>query len=202
MRLVLVSLLTVSVAPPTAAQSPAAERASFVTVLGQDTVALESFARTTGRVEGDIVVRVPSTVRFRYVVKRPVGRGFAKSVLETIPLGSTDILARKVTLVADRDSVRITVDSSGTRRQETRPLAADAVPLFVTGFNESFGLYASVGLYEFFLSEARLARHDTLTIPSLAICDRPHHRPPVPPAVASSGGRGLLQDRVDASHHG
>jgi hypothetical protein len=166
MRFVLISLLTV--APPTAAQSPA-QRAGFVTVLGQDTVALESFARTPGRIEGDIVVRVPSTVRFRYLVERTADRGFAKSVLETIPLGSTDILARKVTLVAERDSVRITVDSSGTRRRGTRPLAAGAVPLFLTGFNESFGLYGSVGLYEFFLSEARLEGHDTLTVPSLAI---------------------------------
>src|SRR5215207_9264472 len=162
MRFVLISLLTVSVASPTAAQAPATERASFVTVLGQDTIALESFARASGRVEGDIVIRVPSTVRFRYLVERTADRGFAKSVLETIPLGSTDILARKVTLVAERDSVRITVDSAGTRRQETRPLAAGAVPLFLTGFNESFGLYGSVGLYEFFLSETRLEGHDTL----------------------------------------
>jgi len=57
MRHPFVAILVVSVAAPIQAQTPAAERASVVTVLGRDTVAIESFVRTVGHVEGDIVIR-------------------------------------------------------------------------------------------------------------------------------------------------
>ncbi len=45
-----------------------ADRGTFVTTLGRDTVALESFTRTPNRIEGDIVVRVPGTVLLHYMV--------------------------------------------------------------------------------------------------------------------------------------
>ena len=153
-------------------QAPVGERASFVTVLGRDTVAIESFVRTATRVEGDIVIRVPATVRQRYAVDRTGDGRFAKSVVELTPLGTDDIPARKVSLVVDRDSVRITMDSAGQQRRETRSVSPNAVPLFVTGFNESFGLYEALGLHEFFLAQPsgmNDAPHDTLEIKSIAI---------------------------------
>jgi len=153
-------------------QAPVGERASFVTVLGRDTVAIESFVRTATRVEGDIVIRVPSTVRQRYAVDRTGDGRFARSVVETTPLGADAIPARKVSLVVERDSLRITVDSAGQQRRETRPVASNAVPLFVTGFNESFGLYEALGLHEFFLAQPPVADdppHDTLEVKSIAI---------------------------------
>jgi Protein of unknown function (DUF2911) len=153
-------------------QAPRSERASFVTVLGRDTVAIESVVRTATRAEGDIVIRVPATIRQRYAVDRTGDGRFARSIVETIPLGTDAIPARKVTLVVDHDSLRITVDSAGQQRRETRPVAPNAVPLFVTGFNESFGLYEALGLHEFFLSQPSVTDdppHDTLEIKSIAI---------------------------------
>jgi DUF2911 family protein len=153
-------------------QVPVGERASFVTVLGRDTVAIESFVRTATRVEGDIVIRVPATIRQRYAVDRTSDGRFARSIVETTPLGADAIPARKVSLVVERDSLRITVDSAGQQRRETRPVASNAVPLFVTGFNESFGLYEALGLHEFFLAQPPVADdppHDTLEVKSIAI---------------------------------
>jgi hypothetical protein len=169
---VLVAVLVASVAAPVHAQAPATERASFVTVLGRDTVAIESFVRTGGRIEGDIVIRVPGTVRLRYAVDAMSDGRFATSALETIPLGTAAIPARKVSLVAARDSVRITVDSAGRQRRETRAMASDALPLLLTGFNESFGLYGSLGLYELLLTgraARRDASRDSVELPTVAI---------------------------------
>ena len=43
-------------------------RAGFVTTLGRDTVVLESYERSASRLEGDVVIRVPGTVHFHYVL--------------------------------------------------------------------------------------------------------------------------------------
>jgi len=172
MRQTLIVALAASVVSPAYGQAPAGERASFVTVLGRDTVVIESFVRTPTRVEGDVVIRVPATVRQHYVAERTNDGRFARSVLETIPLGAPEIPARKTSLVVDGDSLRITVDSGGQQLKETRPVSPDAVPLLVTGFNESFGLYGSLGLYEFFLTQLAAAREpprDSLDVSSVAI---------------------------------
>jgi hypothetical protein len=172
MRHAFVAVLVASVAAPVHSQAPPTERASVVTVLGRDTVAIESFVRTGGHVEGDIVIRVPATVRLRYAVDATSEGGLARSLVETIPLGPAPISARKVSLVAERDSVRITVDSGGRQRRETRAMTADAVPLLMTGFNESFGLYGSVGLYELLLTRRPAmqdASRDSVELPTVAI---------------------------------
>jgi hypothetical protein len=172
MRHAFVAVLVAAFPSPIHGQSATSERASFVTVLGRDTVVIESFARTASHIEGDIVIRVPATVRQRYTVDRAADGRFVKSVVETIPLGTDDILARKVTLLVDRDSLRITVDSAGQQRRETRSIAPNVVPLFVTGFNESFGLYEALGLHEFFLAQPLVTSttpRDTLEVKSLAI---------------------------------
>jgi hypothetical protein len=105
-------------------------------------------------------------------VDRGSGGQFTKSVVETIPLGTDDIVARKVSILAERDSLRITVDSAGQQRKETRSIAPNAVPLFITGFNESFGLYEALGLYEFFLAQPSSTKdtpRDTFEVKSIAI---------------------------------
>ena len=172
MRFTLVAILTAGVTAPIHGQSSAGERVSFVTVLGRDTVVIESVARTANHMEGDMVIRVPATVRQRYTVDRTVDGRFVKSVVETIPLGTDDIVGRKVTLLVERDSLRVTIDSAGQRRKETRPIAPNAVPLFLTGFNESFGLYEALGLYEFFLALPSVTKdipRDTFEVKSIAI---------------------------------
>ena len=172
MRHIFAAILVAGVMSPLHGQSSTGERASFVTILGRDTVVIESFARTASHIEGDMVIRVPATVRQRYAVDRGSDGRFTKSVVETIPLGTADIVARKVSIVAERDSLRITIDSAGRERRETRSVAPNAIPLFLTGFNESFGLYEALGLYEFFLVQPSVANdspRDTFEVKSIAI---------------------------------
>jgi hypothetical protein len=106
MRPSFVVVLVAGFTSPGCGQTPTGERASFVTVLGRDTVVIESFVRTASRVEGDMVIRVPATVRQRYTVDRGSDGRFTKSVVETIPLGTDDIAARKVSPPRERDSLR------------------------------------------------------------------------------------------------
>lgn len=167
MRHALITGLVAGFSLPAYGQAATSQRASFVTTLGRDTVVIESFARAPAHVDGDIVIRVPGTVRLHYTVDRADDGRLARSVLETIPLGTANIPARTVSLVVERDSLRITIDSAGEHRRETRPIAPDAVPLLMTGFNESFGLYSSLGLYEFTL--AQIAAHDSVEISTVSI---------------------------------
>lgn len=167
MRQTLIAALVAGFSLPAYGQAATGERASFVTMLGQDTVVIESFARAPGHVDGNIVIRVPGTVRLHYTVDQTDDGRLAKSVLETIPLGTANIAARKVSLVVERDSLRITIDSAGEHRRETAPIARGAVPLLMTGFNESYGLYSSLGLYE--LSLAQIAAHDSAEISTVSI---------------------------------
>ena len=50
------------------------DSAGFVTLLGRDTIALESFSRTAARLQGEIVLRVPGTVHFRVYPRPESGR--------------------------------------------------------------------------------------------------------------------------------
>ena len=61
MRPSFVVVLIAGFTSPGCGQTPTGERASFVTVLGRDTVVIESFVRTASHVEGDMVIRVPAT---------------------------------------------------------------------------------------------------------------------------------------------
>jgi hypothetical protein len=142
------------------------ERAAFVTTLGRDTVAIESFTRTASRVEGDIVVRVPGTVLCHYVLDLAADGSVSRSVLDIKSLGATNIPDRHVTLDFTADSLRADVDSSGHRAKTVRALDKGAFPLFMTGFGSSYGLYSSLGAYEVLLSHLGAGR-DTITIPSV-----------------------------------
>ena len=148
-------------------QAPAAdERASFVTTLGRDTVAIESFTRTAAHLEGDIVVRVPSTVLCHYALDLTPNGSVSKSVLDVKPLGDTKVPERHVTLAINGDSLRVDVDSSGQRQKSGRVLEKGAFPQFMTGFGSSYGLYSSLGVYEVLLAHLG-ASFDSVTIPSI-----------------------------------
>src|SRR5688572_4735114 len=54
---------------PAQAAGAAPDSGAFVTRLGSDTLVVERFVRTPRRVEADVVVRVPTTTRTRYVVE-------------------------------------------------------------------------------------------------------------------------------------
>ncbi|MGI9089619.1 MAG: DUF2911 domain-containing protein [Gemmatimonadaceae bacterium] len=143
------------------------ERAGFVTTLGRDTVALESFTRTGSHVDGDIVVRVPGTVLCHYSVDMSPTGTVTRTLLDIKPLGTSEVHARRVTLEFGRDSVRVTVDSSGHKQTATRALEKAEFPLFMTGFGSSFGLYSSLGMYELFLSHVSPTVNDTVAVRSV-----------------------------------
>jgi hypothetical protein len=166
MRASLIALIALgTLHPPAPPQTET--RAGFVTQLGRDTVALESFTRTAKRLEGDIVLRVPGTVLFHYVFDLDDSAMVRRSRLDVKPMGIPTMAARRVTLDFIRDSVRITFDSAGYQQRATRAAARGAPVLFMTGIGSSFGLYSSLGMYELMLSRLQLRPGDTLSVPSV-----------------------------------
>lgn len=145
------------------------DHASFITTLGSDTVAVESTTLTAVRCEGDIVIRVPGTVRLHYTVDATPGGDLVRSDVTIDPLGTQDVTARRVQLDVTRDSVRMTVDSSGQRHTTTAALPPGAHPMLRTGFNASYGLYESIGLDELALLHFPGQAGDTLTVPSIDV---------------------------------
>jgi hypothetical protein len=130
---------------------------------------VESVVRAGNRVTGDIVVRVPSTVRLHYEVELRADGSAARSILDTDPMGAKNIAARRVTFDFDADSVHVTIDSAGQKRKVARAMPKGTVPMFMTGFGASYGLYSSMGLYELLLERTKPAVNDTLTVPSIDI---------------------------------
>jgi len=163
-----ICLLALHGAPRAHTRAPAADRAGFVTTLGNDTVALERFERRSSRLDGDIVLRIPATVRLRYRVDLARDGRPTRTLLEQTPLGSSGIAARRVTIELAGDSARIVTDSAG-RRRERVVTATGIAPVFTTGFGSSFGLYASLGLYELLLARYPLRAGDTVRVPTIGI---------------------------------
>lgn len=156
---------------------PTDDRAAFVTVLGRDTVALESYTRTASRLEGDMVVRVPGTVHLHYVLQLGADGAVARSTVDVTPLGTSEVARRRVTLDFVRDSVRVTVDSAGVRQRATVAVEKGTVPLLMSGFGSSYGLYGSLGMYELLFSRLPSRPNDTVAVASIgAASGRPAMR--------------------------
>jgi len=168
MQTMIVSLTALAVLQLAAPGAPD-EKSSYITTLGRDTVVVESVARLANHLVGDIVVRVPNTVRLHYDVEvRPDG-SVLRSTLDTDPMGAKGMAARRMILDFAGDSVRVSTDSAGQKRTVTRALPKGIVPTFMTGFGASYGLYSSMGLYELLLERSRPATNDTLTVPGIDI---------------------------------
>lgn len=146
--------------------SAADERAAFVTTLGRDTVAFESFTRTPARVEGDIMVRVPGTVLCHYVLELAGDGGVTRSTLDVKPIGAPNLPSRHVVVEITGDSLTADVDSAGHREKTRRAVAKGAFPQFMTGFGDSYGLYSSLGVYEALIQHL-VTGTDTVSIPSI-----------------------------------
>jgi hypothetical protein len=161
----LAALMTVQVAstPTTDAKG------SWVTTLGRDTVVVESVVRAGNHVAGDMVVRIPSTVRLHYEVELRADGSVARTTLDTDPMGAKNIPAKHVVFDFDGDSVRSTIDSAGQKRKVARAMPKGTVPMFMTGFGASYGLYSSMGLYELLLERTKPAPNDTLKVPAIDI---------------------------------
>ena len=155
------------VASVAANATPAAdERAAFVTTLGRDTVALESFTRTATRVEGDIMVRIPGTVLCHYVLELASDGSARRSTLDVKPQGIATVPERHVVIELTGDSIFADVDSAGHHDKSRRAAGANAFPQFMTGFGDSYGLYSSLGVYEALIQHL-VTGTDTVNIPSV-----------------------------------
>lgn len=168
MNVLVVAMSALALLHPASPRS-ADDRAGFVTVLGRDTVALESFTRTASRLEGDIVVRVPGTVLFHYVLHLEHDGTVSRSVLDMTPLGVPHFTPYRVTIELAADSARVRIDSAGATRRETHPITRGSPLLFTTGFGASYGLYASLGMYEYLLSRLHLRPGDSTTVGSVSV---------------------------------
>lgn len=147
-----------------ALQSPG-DSAGFVTVLGRDTIALESFRRTEARLQGEIVLRVPATVHFHYSFDlRPDG-SVSRAVIDLKPLAAPALASRRVSLEFGADSVQVAIDSAGATQRATYAVRPGTLPLLLTGFNDSFGLYESFGMYELLFSRPSFRLTDSTRAP-------------------------------------
>lgn len=119
------------------------DSATLITTLGRDTVAMESFTRTASQVEGHIAVRFPGTVLIHYVVDLD-GHGVpTHSLVDVMPLGTSEVAARRVRIDFRGDSAFVDVDSMGHHKLSRVALESRALPELITGFGPSFGLYES-----------------------------------------------------------
>lgn len=99
---------------------------AYVTRLGSDTLAVERFVRTPRRVEADVVLRVPATVRTRYLLELgPDGEMARLESVTTDPRRARPDRRELVTRAGD--SLRIVTTVGDSTR--TRAVAADAAVL-------------------------------------------------------------------------
>jgi hypothetical protein len=159
----LAALAALLISPP----HSAVDRSSFITTLGQDTVVVESVVRTNDRVTGDIVVRVPSTVRLHYEVSLRADGSVARATLDQDPMGAQGIPTKHVVIDFSADSVRVTIESDGQTTKSAQATRAGIAPTLMTGFDASYGLYSSLGLYELILARKKPAVNDTLFFPGI-----------------------------------
>jgi hypothetical protein len=99
--------------------SDGTSRGGFVTLLGRDTVALESFTRASARLEGDIIVRVPGTVHFHYLIERDADGTVARTAMDVHAPGLRAAEPRRVRMERQGDSLRV-VTRSFARPTRTR----------------------------------------------------------------------------------
>ncbi|MEO6210271.1 MAG: DUF2911 domain-containing protein [Gemmatimonadaceae bacterium] len=144
-------------------------KSSWITTLGRDTVVVESAVRAGNRITGDMVVRIPATVRLHYEVELRADGSVARSTVDTDPMGAKNIGARHIVIDFDVDSIHASIDSAGAKRKLVRAIPKGAIPTFMTGFGASYGLYSSMALYELTLPRTRPAANDTFSVPGVDI---------------------------------
>lgn len=139
--------LACTVAVHAAAAQRAPDPVTFTTTLGRDTVAIERYQSSDTRITGDIVLRVPTTVLFHYVLELKSNGTLTRSRVELKALRN-DHARRVVTIDYRGDSARVVTDSADTRDSVTRAIPPTLVASMTTGFGSSFGIYTSIGMLQ------------------------------------------------------
>lgn len=114
-------------AAPLAAQQPAArDSGAFVVMLGADTIAVERYVRTPGRLEGEMLLRTPATVHRRWVAEIGAGERVTRFTYDARRLaGGTAPTHAELTFAADAVTAAV---RAGGRDTTLRVAAAGAQP--------------------------------------------------------------------------
>lgn len=157
-----------AVSVPLAAQAPG--KSAYTVYLGNDTVAVEVVVRTPGRLEGDLVTKVPSARRIHYVATLTPAGDIAKLEIDAQPAPGARGPVQKGTLTFGPDTAVFEVTVNGAARTARTPAKLGAVPL-LSGH--------AVALYEPALAKAMKAAGDTTAI----LIFSPGARQPTPSAI-------------------
>jgi len=129
--------------PATLAAQGRSERAGFISRLGNDTLAVEQFTRTSTRLEADLAARVPRTRRIHFVATLNPDQTVARVQVNVQPsVPAPDTPAFTADMVFGKDSAIVTLklpDSSQTVRMAIEP---GAMPLSST----SYAMYEQIFL--------------------------------------------------------
>lgn len=129
-----VALLAVPV--PSHAQSP--ERGAFVTRLGVDTVAIESFTRTADHLSGDRVVRAPKVSLLHYEATLGPDGNVTRFEASSRPGNRLDLPALEASsIVISGDSAVVQLRQADSTRGYVVHIRGGAVPMF----NSTYALY-------------------------------------------------------------
>lgn len=137
-------------APPALAQDGSG---TFVLMLGRDTVAVERYARTGNRIEGEILGRVPRTSRTSYVAT--LGSDGALSQLDiTRRAPASDSVTQRVTVRFTADSAISEVQGARGAQRRAAAVAPGALPFIGNSF----------AMHELALQRARGAGRDSASV--------------------------------------
>lgn len=151
-RLVLAAALA---ALPGIAAAQATEKAAFLVMLGNDTVAAERFTRSDTLLAGTRAIRVPRAAVVHYAAHLGRDGAITRFEMTTLPGDGTDTTqAQSSTVSFQMDSVRVTVESGDSvRRYAVNPAPGASIFLPFT-----------YSLYENLVRRAVARGADTLTV--------------------------------------
>jgi hypothetical protein len=157
-------LLSLSLVPTSEARAldDAVHTGAFITTLGNETIAVESYTRSSAKLEGDIVLRVPGTTRYHYKLTFAKDGSVKTSEFVIKPLGVPGVDEnRRLVLEFGGDSVRLVSIVRGELQTASRPSFQSPNVVFLGGYASSFGLYGSFGMYEHLLTRVPVSATTT-----------------------------------------
>jgi hypothetical protein len=129
--------------PATLLAQGSAEKAGFVTRLGNDTLSVEQFTRTGSRLEADVAARVPRARRLHFVVTLNPDQTVSRLQVNVQPaVPAPDAPAFNGDMVFGKDTVTTTIKQPDSTITLRVPAKAGAMPLTST----SYALYEQMFL--------------------------------------------------------
>ncbi len=123
----LIAVLFLSLGLFSCSSEPAVEPNGYVTLLGNDTLVVESFVFAPGSVEAEVVIRTPRTRVTRYdLALDDAGNITEMSAKDLDPL--TDSLVSESTYAFAGDSVTVTTARNGEVSEQVLAAPAEAIP--------------------------------------------------------------------------